>query len=356
MELGQGWKQRLAKKLDACDGGLNELDGKLDGIGEEIAAVRTALTEARPLAQTPGEELYKLREAISTGTMVLREENRELRRRQEKMLGGLKDLHLEITSDRLGAHPPPSEADAGGEAGEETTRPVVDPPPTSSGGVPEAQDGGQHEQEESVNGERDGNRRDLEDDAAKSPGGEAPEGQRVREVKRAAEAALRHRSHGSGDGSGGATAPPGAGGQTPRTPRDPLEEHAELLLTAAGLSRAELICHRDTWEFLLVQAARHPRFRVPGAVDDHGEDRVRTHLSGPSLITALISLWETRNAPSETVDVGWAMATRVYDRIRARLAGAGPGDGRRTVRIVLDDGAEAADDSFGAPGREAEAA
>ncbi|URN13487.1 hypothetical protein LUW77_24645 [Streptomyces radiopugnans] len=104
------------------------------------------------------------------------------------------------------------------------------------------------------------------------------------------------------------------------------------------MSRAELVCHRDTWEFLLVQAVRHPRFRVPGEVKDIGDGKVGTHLSGPSLIAALISLWKTREEPSEEVDADWAMAAVLYDRIRDRLTEAGPGDGRRTVRIVLDDG------------------
>ncbi|GAA2412997.1 hypothetical protein GCM10010420_48070 [Streptomyces glaucosporus] len=358
MGFGQKWKQSFEEKLDACD-------GKLDGIGQEVAAVRAALTEAagKPPPQPLDQELYKLREAVSTGTMVLREENRELRRQQGKMLGDLKDLRLEVTGGRAGAHPPPTpaplEAD---EAESETGEAAVDPPSDPSNESPEPQD--DHRQEQYVEQRQDGDRREPEDDAPEPPGGaglhgetaEAPDEERVRAAKEAAERALRH--HSPTHGADHATAPSGGNGPRPsdahaagdggerqpehgrQAPRDPLVEHAELLLAAAGVSRAELICHRDTWEFLLVQVARHPRFRVPDSVESLEGGRVRTHLSGPSLIAALISLWETRDAPSPTVDADWALAVRFYDRIRDRLSEAGPGDGRRAVRIVLDDGTE----------------
>ncbi|WP_051718169.1 hypothetical protein [Streptomyces megasporus] len=362
MGFGQEWKQRFEEKLGACD-------GKLDDIGREVAAVRAALTEAagKPPPQPLDQELYKLREAVSTGTMILREENRELRRRQEKMLGDLKDLRLEVTGGRAGVHPPstpvPLEADA---AGSETGEAAVDPPPDPSNESPETQD--DHRQEQYVEQRQDGDRRDTENGVPESPDGaglhgettKAPDEERVRRVKEAAERALRH--HSPTYGADHSAAPSGGNGPRPsdthtavdgvgdrgerrpehgrQTPRDPLMEHAELLLAAAGVSRAELICHRDAWEFLLVQVARHPRFRVPDSVESLAGGRVRTHLSGPSLIAALISLWETRGAPSATVDADWALAVRFYDRIRERLSEAKPGDGRRTVHIVLDDGTE----------------
>lgn len=382
MEFGRDWRQRFEKKLDACG-------CKIDDIGGEVTAVRAALAETTgeppPQAQALDQELYKLREAVSTGTMILREENRELRRRQERMLGDLKDLRLEVTGNRGGAHPPsaPAPADAAqtdeaDEAGSETADAAVDSPSEPSDESPETQD--DHRQEQCVEQQRDGDRREPEDGAPEPPDGAGPDGgtakvsdeERVRAVKEAAERALRHRS--PTHGADHATAPPEGNGPPPsdvhaagdggeRRPehsrqasRDPLVEHAELLLTAAGVSRAELVCHRDAWEFLLVQVARHPRFRVPDSVESLEEGKVRTHLSGPSLIAALISLWETRGAPSPTVDADWALAAMFYDRIRTRLAVVRPGDGRRIVRIVLDDGdgpegeaaAEAAED--GAPG------
>ncbi|MGK5499025.1 hypothetical protein [Streptomyces sp. URMC 125] len=347
MEFGRDWRQRFEEKLDACG-------CKIDDIGGEVTAVRAALAETAgeppPQTQALDQELYKLREAVSTGTMILREENRELRRRQERMLGDLKDLRLEVTGNRAGAHPPsaPAPVDAvktdeaaeAAEAGSETVEAAVDSPSEPSNEFPEAQD--DHRQEQCVEQQRDGDRREPEDGVPESPDGAGPaegaakvsdEG-RVRAVKEAAERALRHRS--PTHGADHATAPSGGNGR--QAPQDPLAEHAELLLAAAGVSRAELVCHRDAWEFLLVQVSRHPRFRVPDSVESLEEGRVRTHLSGPSLIAALISLWETRSASSTAVDADWALAAMFYDRIRTRLAVAGPGDGRRTVRIVLNDG------------------
>ncbi|MTE21503.1 hypothetical protein F0L17_20780 [Streptomyces sp. TRM43335] len=404
--IGRGWKKDFAKKFDACNRELGGLNGKLGEIGREMAALRETLAETADKPpppsspQTSDEELYKLREAVSTGTMILREENRELRRRQEKMLGDLRDLRLEVTGGRAGAHPPSTpapveaaetaeavETDEADGAGSETGEAAVDPPSDPSNESPETPD--DHRQEQYVEQQRDGDRRETEGGVPESPGGtglheetaKTSDEERVRAVKEAAERALRHRSPTCG--ADHATAPPDGngppssdvhtagdgGGRRPedgrQASRDPLAEHAELLLTAAGVSRAELVCHRDTWEFLLVQAARHPRFRVPDSVESLEGGGVRTHLSGPSLIAALISLWETRGASSATVNADWALAAMFYDRIRARLVVAGPGDDRRTVRIVLDDGAEpegeaaAEDDASegpGASGKESDAA
>ncbi|MDG9702404.1 hypothetical protein [Streptomyces sp. DH37] len=347
MGFGQGWKERFEGKLDACDKKLSEID-------KGVAAVRTSLVEAvdrsaSPPPQASDQELYKLREAVSTGTMVLREENRELRRRQERMLGDLKDLRLEITGSRTGAHPPsvpvaPGASDSG-EPGDEKTGPTEDPPPDPSVETSRVQDNQRQEKrvEQGQERESDSERPEAGDGVPATPAGTAPSGEadkttqeRVRTVKDAAEQALRNRFRTS-RGEGGQRSGQQDDGQG--APRDPLAGHAELLLNAAGVSRAELVCHRDTWEFLLAQAARHPRFRVPGTVEEDAEHGlVWTHLSGPSLIAALISLWKTREEPSKEVDADWAMAAVLYDRIRDRLTGAGPGDGRRTVRIVLDDG------------------
>ncbi|MFP8884141.1 hypothetical protein [Streptomyces mangrovi] len=390
MGFGQEWKERFEKKLDACGRKLGEID-------ERVAAVRTSLAEAddrsaSPQSQVSDQELYKLRETVSTGTMVLREENRELRRRQERMLGDLKDLRLEITGGRTGAQPPsvPVAPGAGesGEPGDEEAQAAEDPPSNPQVETCGVQDNQQREKCVDQGQERapDGERPESVDGVPATPTGATPSGEaeekpeeRVRTVKKAAEQTLRNRSEGSRGRTDRTAAPPaadgrrlhgvhtdGTDGQRPGrrydgqgTPRDPLSEHAELLLNAAGVSRAELVCHRDTWEFLLVQAARHPRFRVPGTVEEDAEHGlVWTHLSGPSLIAALISLWKTREEASEEVDADWAMAAVLYDRIRDRLTEAGPGDGRRTVRIVLDDGdgpeetAAAAEPS----GEEAEAA
>ncbi|CAL9549906.1 hypothetical protein SUDANB106_04430 [Streptomyces sp. enrichment culture] len=357
-------KQPLEEESGACGKGLGDLDKGISRISCEIAEIRTALAEAaeKSPSQAMSGELHRLRRTASDGIRILQEENQTQLRRQEEILGRLGELRLEITGGRTGAHPPPAPgspgvdepggADDTGEAGDGSAGAAGAPPSEA----PETQES--RRQEERMEREQDG--------VPESPGGaalpreaeETPE-QHVRKVKEAAEQALRNRSRDSRGHTDRTAAPPGADGrrlhgayanggdgQGPGrqdggqgAPRDPLAEHAELLLNAAGVSRAELVCHRDTWEFLLVQAARHPRFRVPGTVEEDAEHGlVWTHLSGPSLIAALISLWKTREEPSEEVDADWAMAAVLYDRIRDRLTEAGPGDGRRTVRIVLDDG------------------
>jgi len=101
------------------------------------------------------------------------------------------------------------------------------------------------------------------------------------------------------------------------------------------VASAELIAHRDTWEWLAALAVDHSHFRTPPAVEDFKEGRVRTVLSGRSLIALLIELWNTR---STAIPLGgdWAMAVTSYNRIASELTDV-TGQGE-TVRIVLDDG------------------
>lgn len=101
------------------------------------------------------------------------------------------------------------------------------------------------------------------------------------------------------------------------------------------MASAELIAHRDTWEWLAALAVDHSHFRTPPAVEDFKEGRVRTVLSGRSLIALLIELWNTR--PTGTpLEGDWAMAVTSYNRIAAQLADVvGQGE---TIRVVLDDG------------------
>lgn len=98
---------------------------------------------------------------------------------------------------------------------------------------------------------------------------------------------------------------------------------------------AELIAHRDTWEWLAALAVDHSHFRTPPAVEDFTEGRVRTVLSDRSLIALLIELWNTRSTATP-LEGDSAMAVTSYNRIAAELAEvAGQGE---TIRIVLDDG------------------
>ncbi|WP_053161294.1 hypothetical protein [Streptomyces caatingaensis] len=113
-----------------------------------------------------------------------------------------------------------------------------------------------------------------------------------------------------------------------------------LLRCAAGIASATLLCHRDTWAFVLEQAARDRHFRAPGQVLSPGGDRVEAALSGRSLIAVLTSLWHTAGA-GHAATGDWALAVELYVRVAAAVERTG-GDARSgtAVTIVLDDRAD----------------
>ncbi|MFF4829886.1 hypothetical protein [Streptomyces sp. NPDC001312] len=129
--------------------------------------------------------------------------------------------------------------------------------------------------------------------------------------------------------------PSAATPQASASAEDPQVAHGVLLLKVAGVASAELIAHRDTWEWLAALAVDHSHFRTPPSVEDFKEGRVRTVLSGRSLIALLIELWNTRSTATP-LEGDWAMAVTSYNRIAVELADVvGQGE---TIRIVLDDG------------------
>ncbi|WP_432106568.1 hypothetical protein [Streptomyces sp. AA1529] len=111
-------------------------------------------------------------------------------------------------------------------------------------------------------------------------------------------------------------------------------EHSALLRTAARVSSAGLLCHRDIWEFITAHAGQHPHFRVPPRVADEGDERIRAALSGRSLIALLISLHSIQHTASEG-DGDQELAATVYERIEKSLSGLTSGG--EPVTITLDD-------------------
>ncbi|MCO6698812.1 hypothetical protein [Streptomyces sp. Vc17.3-30] len=113
-------------------------------------------------------------------------------------------------------------------------------------------------------------------------------------------------------------------------------EHTALLGRAARISSAELLCHRDLWEFLTAQAGRHPHFRLPPELTDQGRQRIAAAISGRSLIAVLITLFELRqNTPKG--DGNWSLADTLYSRIEDGLTSVEQGG--TPVTLTLDDGA-----------------
>ncbi|WP_346268169.1 hypothetical protein [Streptomyces sp. SID3915] len=292
--------------------------GRLDDPTVGLTALHGELTQTR----------LKILEVVQGGVTGLREENREVRRRQDRMISDLSETRSELRQllelaetlrplaelQRPADEPDPGvPTPVGPAAPEPSLEPGHEPaafataPPTSSdtdfqGGTMESNQ--QQPQPEPERQNRD------QDDA----------------LKRAIQAA--YQGNGTPSPPTSAVAPP-TGGEDPRV------NHGVLLLKAAGVASVDLIAHRDTWEWLTALAVDHDHFRTPPSVEDVKEGRVQTVLSGRSLIGLLIKLWDTRHATTP-LEADWALATTAYNRIAAELTGV-DGEGQ-TIRIVLDDG------------------
>ncbi|MFJ8769872.1 hypothetical protein [Streptomyces clavifer] len=291
--------------------------GRLDDPTVGLTALHGDLTQTR----------LKILEVVQGGVTGLREENREVRRRQDRMISDLNETRGELRqllelADTLRPlaelQRPADEPDTGAPtpvepaAPEPSLEPGYEPaasataPPASSdtdfqGGTMES-----HQQQPQPEPERQN--RD-QDDA----------------LKRAIQAAYQ----GNGTPAAPSSAPAPTGGEDPRV------NHGVLLLKAAGVASVDLVAHRDTWEWLTALAVDHDHFRTPPSVEDVKEGRVQTVLSGRSLIGLLIKLWDTRHTTTP-LEADWALATTAYNRIAAELTGV-DGEGQ-TIRIVLDDG------------------
>ncbi|MGW0315413.1 hypothetical protein [Streptomyces flavidovirens] len=310
-----GWKQAFDEALGELREARKQLE-RLDDPTVGLPALHGELAQAR----------MKIQEVVQNGVTGLREENRELRRRQDKMIADLQESREETREEiqqlreladivrglaRAAApQQPPPQAGAVAGPGPDGEADITGP---SRQTVPDRENQG--ENVEHTEGQ--------DPHPRKETGSEGPEAG----LKNAIEAAYR----------GTATRPvpgPSASGQTPQL-EDPKVAHGVLLLKAAGVASAELVLHRDTWEFLSSLAVDHGHFRTPPAVEDVKEGRIQAALSGRSLIAVLIELWNTRTTAT-VLEADWALATTAYNRIAAELAGAtGAGE---TIRITLDDG------------------
>ncbi|MFE9853399.1 hypothetical protein ACFYPN_32055 [Streptomyces sp. NPDC005576] len=317
------WKDAFAdamKELEAIRSQLKGLDDRTAG----LTALHGELTQSR----------LKVLEAVQGGVMGLREENREVRRRQDRMISDLNETRGELRQlldlvDVLGplVRPPEASRESGdGRLTDARTAPAapgtqtddsaatttVRPPTSTDTDTDTKSQGGTVENSERPEQEPEHNQ-DKDQDL---------------DLKRAIEAAYQ--------GTGAPAVEPSAPApQTPAAGQDPRIAHGVLLLKAAGVASADLTAHRDTWEWLSALAVGHPHFRTPPSVDDIKDGRIQTVLSGRSLIALLIELWNTRSTATP-LQHDWALATTSYNRIAAELAGVdGQGD---TIHIILDDG------------------
>jgi hypothetical protein len=118
-----------------------------------------------------------------------------------------------------------------------------------------------------------------------------------------------------------------------------------LLRAAAGISRAKLQAHRDTWAFLVEHAIHDRHFRIPGEVQDT-DGAVTAYVSGPSLVAAVTSLHDVSRTSDSPVTR--AIAGHLHDRltetVQAIISNPHRGDGANEVAIVIDDRAKAGDE------------
>ncbi|MFJ9419735.1 hypothetical protein ACIRPT_37070 [Streptomyces sp. NPDC101227] len=284
----------------------------------------------------------KIQEAIQMGVTGLREENRELRRRQDRMISDLNETRADFrelldladtlraaTAPHTGPHPPSDTPEdlpetAHPQPAEDSRRPAGHDPGPAPDETPSVQhtEPDINQQGESMEG--------TDQQPQPKPG---DDNQNLA-LKNAIEAAY----HGVQPPAQPSTAAQHAPSSEPE---DVKVVHGVLLLKAAGVASAELVAHRDTWEWLSALAVGHAHFRTPPAVEDVKEGRIQTVLSGRALIALLIELWNTRH-DATPLEADWALATTAYNRVSIELAGVrGQGE---TIRIVLDDGLPHSDD------------
>ncbi|GAA4923332.1 hypothetical protein HD597_000390 [Nonomuraea thailandensis] len=91
--------------------------------------------------------------------------------------------------------------------------------------------------------------------------------------------------------------------------RQRIPSHQERLVTAAGISSVNLVCHRDTFVFIQdADVVLRQRVRLPAAGD---ETLIKVPLSGPNLVRVLTTLRSICNDPFRNSG-DQAVATRIY--------------------------------------------
>jgi hypothetical protein len=313
-----GWKDAFGDAMNELKALRQQLQ-RLDDPTVGLTALHGEVTQSR----------LKILEKIEGGVTGLREENREVRRRQDRMISDLNETRGELREllDLVDVLRPLALA-AGEKAGDGTQTNAGEtappPEPRAEADYGSTSHAAAHPAVSPDTGSQGGTMENTE----RQPQPESGSQNQDLALKNAIEAAYQ--------GTGTSNAQPSAATpQAPASGEDPQVAHGVLLLKAAGVASAEVIAHRDTWEWLAALAVEHSHFRTPPAVEDFKEGRVRTVLSGRSLIALLIELWNTRSAATP-LQGDWALAVTSYNRIAAELADvAGQGE---TIRIVLDDG------------------
>lgn len=291
---------------------LSEIRRLLEEPSTGLSALRSTLDQTR----------QKILEALIASTTGLREENQELRRRQDQMLNDLAGTRSSLDALRLRA--------------EENTQTLLSrlTPPTT----PDRQASSEPNQAETaatelVTADPDTAKPDTAEPAATEPAtteppaepaettttkGEDPQVRLLAEVR-----AAHYQANAAREDSASTTTDPVAAPVADR--QDPLRTHLHLLLSAATIGSARLVCHRGTWDFIAKRTSGQAHFQHPERIAGTDDGCVDTTLSGTSLLAVLTAMWQVllsheTDATTDDADlVAWAQAAAVYHRAALAL-------------------------------------
>ncbi|NMI54228.1 MULTISPECIES: hypothetical protein [unclassified Streptomyces] len=307
-------------------------------LGEIRQTVNDSATGLAGLHKDQGDLRRKVLETVLQGTTGLREENRELRRRQEKMLTDLADTRTGVEALRR-------------ELAQAFTHIVGAPSPSTIVDRASAFELVQHEPQPL----------EVADVDAGNGWGEEGVNEVTGPVSDGEE--QRDRPPAQGETSEAVTAPaPGASASPPLDPvtaeppadtaatapedaeqkrREDRGRHVDSVLRAAAIASARVICHRDTWSFLIEQTSKHPHFRLPERINDLEDGMIETFLSGRSVLAVLVTMWKVSDdyiAGDEDMAT-WALACAVYRRTQLAVTDTTHTrpDGAQVTTIILDD-------------------
>ncbi|MYT34117.1 MULTISPECIES: hypothetical protein [unclassified Streptomyces] len=133
-------------------------------------------------------------------------------------------------------------------------------------------------------------------------------------------------------------------------PSEP-DDFDDFLTLAAGIAYAQIICHRDHWDFLVGQSSRGQHFRLPAGVKE-ANGLIQAEISGRALIAVLDALRTTQQDLAATPGTQ-QLAREIYARIGIALrnvdtdkSSAHYQSGKEcppVTRIIIDDRPPAAD-------------
>lgn len=359
---------------------IEKIIGELGEIRRMLADPHTGITA---LHQVQESRHSKVLEHVTYSTTGVREENRELRRRQERMLSDLgqvrttvDDLRREIAqawAHTLGLPHIPSTAElaedvlpvrqapAALEVGEGLDDERKDDTPVPDEHVPDAADTPPTDTDERIFRDPP----EPTDQTGRMDGHTAQRAPSGIDGMSSAPAAPAEVASGAGDlasvpadreedpkpavlGPDPAAVPPPAVTEPVGTPssgtagaREQQAEYRRGLLAAAAVSSARLICHKDTWAFLVEKSLPHAHFRLPDLIGDTDDGQIDTRLSGRSLLAVLVTTQHILDQPAEDDLAAWALAHAIHSRTHQAVTAAtsteSPQQNGEVTTIVLDD-------------------